>query len=409
MENGKKDKPIWLEVLGIILTPLAIGGSGAWITYKMNMQQQENAKTIAEAQMENAQKISDAQIEVGKLDQIKDLFKDIFIENTDKVLQEEIVISLAAYGYEALPFVQRVLTYAEDSQKLKLKEKALESIRIILGAQLNMEKTEMKGKPLRNAQLSNYNLRRSDFTGSNLYKANLKYSYLEEVKFINADLYGATFAYTNLTDAKFKGANLKYANFENAKLNRTDFQGAENIEYTEFTPWSLQNALFEKEDIDNLIKKYNIEENNKDLFLILQIKLGRIDFKGNKILRNADFHNSNLEKIIFDSADLFKVNFSHSNLSEAHFKKANLQGANFTFADLSYAVFDESDLKDVNFEHAKLEGADFLNAKNIEYAKFTSLSITNSNFEKKDIKKQKIKEYKYYEHLLQEYNKKGHL
>ena len=261
----RRDKPLWLEIMGTLLTPLVIALASYYVTIKINSQQQENAQLIARAQMQNAIKISEGEVNVAKLDQIKDLFSMIFVENPE-IPKEEIVLSLPAYGMIALPFLTRALEYSEIRKDEKLIECSKKAITLVLGSsQLNLSGIHLTNQSLRNADFQDLDLRDVDFSESNLYKANLSFCNLAQANFKNTDLYLANFSNANLTNADLAGSNVRRANFRGAKLDKTNFVGARHVEDAEFTPSALKDPIFKKEDVINLMKKYK-DEIGKDRF-----------------------------------------------------------------------------------------------------------------------------------------------
>ncbi|MCF8107917.1 MAG: hypothetical protein K9J81_02890 [Desulfohalobiaceae bacterium] len=53
-DKKRSGKPLWLEITGTLLTPIVIAMASYYVTYKINEQQQENAKRIADAQIQNS-------------------------------------------------------------------------------------------------------------------------------------------------------------------------------------------------------------------------------------------------------------------------------------------------------------------------------------------------------------------
>lgn len=260
-----RNKPLWLEVMGTLLTPLVIALSSYYVTIKINDQQQKNVQLIANAQMQNAIKISEGEVNVAKLDQIKDLFSMIFVENP-KIPKEEIILSLAAYGMVALPFLTRALEYSEIKKDKELIESSKKAITLVLGSsQLNLSGINLSKKSLRKANFQGLDLRDVNFSESNLYQADLSTCNLVQANFTNTDLYLTNFSNANLTNADFTGSNVRQANFTRAKLDNANFENVRNVEDAEFTPSALKDPIFKKEDVVKLIKKYR-EQIDRDQF-----------------------------------------------------------------------------------------------------------------------------------------------
>jgi hypothetical protein len=259
--NGKGDRnrPLWFEIFAVLLTPLAIASASYWVTLTVNKQQQENAKLIADAQAANSARIADAQVSVAKLNQIKDLFKQIFIDNPE-IPKDEVILSLSAYGPTALPFVLRALEYGKAQENKKLIETSEKAIATILASsQLNLTHLHMTNQSLRAGNFYNLNLREADFSGSNLYMANMRRCDLTEANFRNTDLFLADFRNANLTRAEFTKSNVRRASFLDAKLDGANFKDAYHVEDAKFTISSLKDPVFSKNDMIKLMQKYKVE------------------------------------------------------------------------------------------------------------------------------------------------------
>jgi hypothetical protein len=265
VDNIKIHKPLWLEVMGTLLTPLVIAIASYYVTFKINEQQQVNAQIIARTQMQNAIKISEGEVNVAKLDQIKDLFSMIFVEDP-KIPKKQVILSLPAYGMTALPFLTRALEYSEERKDQELIKSSKKAINLLLGSsQLSLSGVNLAGQSLRNAKFQNLDFRNANFSKSNLYKADLNACNLVNTDISDADLFLADFSNANLSDANLTGSNVRRAKFTRAKLDRANFQNARHVEDAEFTPSSLKDALFTRNDIIKLIKKYR-EEIDRDQF-----------------------------------------------------------------------------------------------------------------------------------------------
>lgn len=49
--NERTRRPLWLELVSVLLTPFVLAGASYWVTYNINQQQQKNTQIIAKAQM----------------------------------------------------------------------------------------------------------------------------------------------------------------------------------------------------------------------------------------------------------------------------------------------------------------------------------------------------------------------
>jgi uncharacterized protein YjbI with pentapeptide repeats len=91
-----------------------------------------------------------------------------------------------------------------------------------------------------------------------------------------------------------------------------------NINFAQDPDYSLYNAYYEEEDIDELMFDFSFCLKN----------LENANFK-NANLRGVDFANSNLSYANFEDADLSYANLSHTHLSYAKFNMANLNKAKY--------------------------------------------------------------------------------
>lgn len=269
-------RPFWLEIASVLLTPLVIAASSYYVTLKINERQQENTQIIANAQIENAARIAEGETVVAKLDQIKDLFGQVFVEGPD-TSKKQIILALSAYGHTALPFLIRALEYGEQKDNKIIVEASRKSITIALGStQLHMKGIDLSHQTLRKGQFRNLNLEDAKFCESNLYMADLSDSHLMNADFSKADLHGAIFKGTNLTNADFTEANVRQADFRGAKLDKTNFRKARNLKDAKFRPSSLKDGLFCKENLIELMEKYETEikrdKYGETLFQILSQK-----------------------------------------------------------------------------------------------------------------------------------------
>lgn len=162
--------------------------------------------------------------------------------------------------------------------------------------------------------LSGADLRNADLAGTNLENADLKGADLENVDLRKADLRGARLENANLTNANLEGALLENVDLKEANLTGTNLQGAR------LSNTILRNAQLQDADLS-------------------RARLGNVNLR-NAHLENANLTDARLENASLMSANLIgaileRTNFLNANLGDAKLKNANLLDANLAGADLS--------------------------------------------------------------------------
>jgi len=254
--KGPVRKILFMEMLKTFLTPFVITVVSLVITYKINLNQSENAKEIANAQIQSAGKIAEAQmkhsqsvarseIEVQRLEQIRKIYNEIIREKKAEGININLIPaieSLTVYKETALPFLVRIRDHfknmnTDTSATENLVKSAKNTIKKILeGEQLDFKGMDFSAAPgtvrnLRFANFENYNLHKAKFNNCNLYSANLKNSTLIDAEFVKCDLYNADFSNANLAGVNFDKANVRKTVFLESKLDGVkNFNNAENLE-----------------------------------------------------------------------------------------------------------------------------------------------------------------------------------
>lgn len=101
-------------------------------------------------------------------------------------------------------------------------------------------------------------------------------------------------------------------------------------------------------------------------------------------LRNADFHNRNLNAINLTDAILSGANLSHTNLSNATLSGANLSNANLSGANLSDANLSHTDLSDANLSGAELSYLD-LSRADLSRADLSGTDLSPANLSRANL------------------------
>ena len=257
IENkGPVRKILFMEMLKTFLTPFVITVVSLVITYLINLNQSENAKEIANAQIQSAGKIAEAQmkhsisvarseIEVQRIEQIRSIYNEIIKEKKAEEKNMNLmpaIESLTVYKETALPFLVRI---RDHFKKMNTGASATEDLvkcaqntikKILEGEQLDFKGMDFSAAPgtvrnLRFANFENYNLHKAKFNNCNLYSANLKNSTLIDAEFVKCDLYNTDFSNANLTGVNFDKANVRKTVFLESKLDGVkNFESTENLE-----------------------------------------------------------------------------------------------------------------------------------------------------------------------------------
>ncbi len=309
LKEKEKRRKFWVDFAKVTLTPLIIAIVGAWGTHRINKQNLENTKLIADQQIEaariqaervesSANSRSRADRDVAKLTQIKDIFEKITAQEDGEDLStlKLLISSLEIYGDLALNFLINIRDiYKDENPALtKCADEAIFSI--LQASQAEFTDYAFDGGSdvlnLRTRQFNGYNFSGSTFRNVNLFKAGFRSSTLKYVKFENADLAGADFRNANLRGAVFDGntdgkTDLRNTDFSHAYLKKVNFNQCENLRYAKFSILALLNAdqdpfkgiekeiylellvrnISDKKDIEKIEK--NLEEDEDKLRALL--------------------------------------------------------------------------------------------------------------------------------------------
>lgn len=261
-QKDRNKRNIFVEIGGIILTPIVIASVSLIVTYKINEAQKINAEKIAAAQIQSSENIAAAQRkhtaqiafaerEVQRLQQIKNIFDEI-IEirpGSQKLEKTKMQIeSLTVHRETSLPFLVRIRDYfaVQDSEDMQqLAGHTRKTIAAVLSNNhLSFKGMDFSGKEddpriLRYAKLQEYNLSGAQFNNCNLFRATFKQSSLSGASFKNSDLFGADFSEAKLDGAVFDHANLRQAVFTGSKIDNAKFEKAINLEDASFSLFSI--------------------------------------------------------------------------------------------------------------------------------------------------------------------------
>ncbi|GAX40488.1 pentapeptide repeat-containing protein [Tolypothrix sp. NIES-4075] len=161
----------------------------------------------------------------------------------------------------------------------------------------------VKGRKLRDADLSDADLSRADLIGANLSRADL----------IGADLSDVNLSRANLSHADLIGANLSRANLIGADLIDANLSDA-NLSFADLSFAYLSRADLSRADLSRA-----------------DLSLADLSF--------ADLSFANLSGANLSGANLIDTKLSDANLIDADLSGANLSGANLSGANVKNARF----------------------------------------------------------------------
>ena len=218
--------------------------------------------------------------------------------------------------------------------------------------------SNLSGRRLMFADLSNNDMEKILFRGAYLQGANLEGSILDRAKMEKARLQGANLdarlRKANLEEAKLQGAYMKRVDLRKAKMAGAELQGA-----------SMGSA--EMQGVDMGCLKLDDDKTWKCTQL-----------------QGADMNNAELQGANLDDAQLQGANMKKAELQGASLRGAQLQGADMYKTELQGASMEEAQLQGANMEQAQLQGADLWDAQlqgvYIKRAKFHGANTGNTAF-----------------------------
>ncbi|MEK0182138.1 pentapeptide repeat-containing protein [Microcoleus anatoxicus] len=361
------------------------------------------------------------------------LLTDLLAQEDNRTMLDAIQQALVSTGPSSLPYLQRLnqafsndldsLRYGGKTQERELAavrqrtvQRAIGKILTVYSSQLNgadlsrtdlaqnasgpaqftlvLDKVDLSGIKLKNANLTNANLpgtrfygtgedRRpgtfddwisdlsgANFEGANLTGANLNSAVMNRTIFVRAVLNKANFSNSNLNLANFSSAILIGANLQQAMLKDASFTGAD-IGSANFSGANLSGA-----------------------------RLGKVKAQGAQLpltnLEKSEWQGADLSGADLNGANLQKADLSSTKLANANLKDARLQDANLRNADVSSADFRGANVAGANFKGAvflgkdtsdqfiqspggaksgRLQGVDFGDAKNLEQSQIAYICL----------------------------------
>ena len=272
-------------------------------------------------------------------------------ENTAESWVKQIRL-LSAYNLDLLakiatnPVKRLLAEYDPRSPDLKRLQETNECQNCDLGnvdlSGTNLQDVNLEGANLAGANLQNANLRQANLKNAYLLKASLERADLTEAKLDGANLTLAALDESNLSDADLKGVNLQQANLQQANLVQANLSAPSllqeanlsqanltdaNLQGTNFKNANLKQANLTGADLSKIDVKLNDIPNNYSLLeraADLAIGLPIFSFISGGVDFATNFSGANLEDANFSDTDLDRVNWENANLTNANFSDSNI-------------------------------------------------------------------------------------
>ncbi|MEG3846680.1 pentapeptide repeat-containing protein [Microcoleus sp. herbarium19] len=305
------------------------------------------------------------------------LLADLLAQEDSRPMLDAIQQALVSSGPKALPDLQRLnQALSNDLDSLRFGGKASErelaaarqrtvqraigKILTVYSSQLNgadLSRTDLSKSPAGPAQFTLV-LDKVDLSGIKLRNANLTNASLQGTRFYGTgeDRRPGTFDdwISDLSAANFEGANLTGASLNSAVMNRTTFVRA-------------------------VLNKANLSSGN----------LNAANFSS-ALLIGASLQQAMLKDASFTGADIGSANFSQANLSGARLGKVKAQGTQLSDTNLSKSEWQGADLSGADLSGANLQKADFSSAKlanaNLKDARLQDANLRNADVSSVDFR-----------------------
>jgi len=305
------------------------------------------------------------------------LLADLLAQEDSRPMLDAIQQALVSSGPKALPDLRRLnqglsneiesLRYRGKASERELAatrqrtvQRAIGKILTVYSSQLNgvdLSRTDLSQTPAGPAQFTLV-LDKVDLSGIKLKNANLTNASLQGTRFYGTgeDRRPSTFDdwISDLSSANFEGANLTGAFLNSAVMNRTTFV----------------RAVLNKANLSNGIL------NGANL--------------SNSLLIGANLQQAMLKDASFTGADIGSANFSGANLASARLGKVKAQGTQLSFTNLSKSEWQGADLSGADLSGANLQNADLSSAKlanaNLKDARLQDANLRNADVSSVDFR-----------------------
>lgn len=314
------------------------------------------------------------------------LLADLLAQEDNRAMLDAIQQALVSSGPKALPELQRLnQALSNDLDSLRFGGKAPErelaaarqrTVQRAIGKILTVYSSQLNGVDLSRTDLAQSPAGPSQFTLV-LNKVDLSGIKLRNANLTNASLQGSRFYGTgedrrpgtfddwisDLSGANLEGVNLTGASLNSAVMNGTNFV----------------RAVMNKANLSN----GNLNSANFSSAILIGANLQEAQLK-NASFTGADIGSANLSGADLSGARLGKVKaqgaqLSLTNLSKSEWQGADLSGADLSGANLQNADFSSTKLANVNLKDARLQDANFRNAE-VSSVDFRGANLAGANF-----------------------------
>jgi uncharacterized protein YjbI with pentapeptide repeats/uncharacterized RDD family membrane protein YckC len=299
------------------------------------------------------------------------LLVDLLAQEDSRSMLDAIQQALVSTGPSSLPDLQRLnLALSNDLESLRFGgktqerelaaarqrtvQRAIGKILTVYSSQLNgadLSRTDLGQSPAGSAQFTLV-LDKVDLSGIKLRNANLTNASLQGVRFYGTgeDRRPGTFDdwISDLSGANFEGANLTGASLNSAVMNRTSFVRA-------------------------VLNKANLSSGNLNGANL-----------SSAVLIGASLQQAMLKDASFTGADIGSANFSGADLSGARLGKVKAQGTQLSLTNLSKSEWQGADLSGADLSGANLQNADLSSAK-LTNANFKDARLQDANLRNADV------------------------
>ncbi|NJR23871.1 MAG: hypothetical protein HC786_17795 [Richelia sp. CSU_2_1] len=308
------------------------------------------------------------------------LLADLLAQEENRPMLDAIQQALVSTGPKALPRLRQLnQALSNDLDSLRFGGKATErelaasrqrTVQRAIGKILTVYSSQLNGADLSRTDLAQSAagpgqftlvLDKADLSGIKLKNANLTNASLQGTRFYGTgeDRRPGTFDdwISDLSGANFEGANLTEAALNSAVMNRTTFV----------------RAVLNKANLSS----GNLNAANFSSALLIGANLQQAMLK-NASFTGADIGSANLANANLESARLGKVKAQGAQLPLTNLARSEWQGADLSGADLNGAILQKADLSSAKLANANLKNARLQDA-NLRNADLNSVDLRGAN------------------------------
>jgi uncharacterized protein YjbI with pentapeptide repeats/uncharacterized RDD family membrane protein YckC len=361
------------------------------------------------------------------------LLADLLAQEESRAMLDAIQQALVSTGPKALPYLQRLnqalsndlnsLRFGGKAQERELAASRQRTVQRAIGKILTVYSSQLNGADLSRTDLAQSAagpaqftlvLDKVDLSGIKLRNANLTNASLQETRFygIGEDRRPGTFDdwISDLSGANFEGANLTGVSLTSAVMNRTTFVRAvlnkANLSNGNLNAANFSSALLIGANLQQAMLKdasftgADIGSANLSGANLSGGRLGKVKAQGAHLplanLTKSEWQGADLSGADLNGSDLQNADLSSTKLANASLKNAMLQNANLRNAEVSSVDFRGANLAGANFQGAvfvgkedadrfiqsppgvksgRLQGVDFTDAKNLDSSQIAYICL----------------------------------